>query len=262
MERVLSGIVLVPAVVAAVYFSPPWIFFLLVAGVVAIGSREYFSMISKMGVGGYPVLGLALSLLLALCYQLDGRYVLEWTALALLPIFAAWFLGKKDLRDAVPQIAYTLLGVFYVGGLLGIFLPIRNMEAGRFLIFFLCVVIWMGDTAAYYAGRSFGKTPLAPSVSPKKTVEGAAAGVVGNLLGGTAAHLWFLGHVPLIHCLIVAAICGIIGQFGDLAESVLKRSAGVKDSGSLIPGHGGILDRMDSLMFAGPAFYFYLRWIV
>ncbi|OGW19807.1 MAG: hypothetical protein A3K09_02785, partial [Nitrospinae bacterium RIFCSPLOWO2_12_FULL_47_7] len=199
--------------------------------------------------------------LLIICFYLDGRYVLEWCAGAMISIFMAWFFTEKDVRLAINQIAYTLLGVFYVAGLLGFFVLLRNLQEGPFLIFFVFIVIWLGDTAAYYAGRRFGKTRLAPHISPNKTVEGAIAGLGGSLLGGVAAKFWFL-PIPLIHCLIVAIICGIIGQFGDLAESVLKRNTGTKDSGALIPGHGGILDRLDSLMFAGPAFYFYYHWAI
>lgn len=262
MARVLSGIVLIPAVIGFIYFSPPFVFLILATIVVLIGNHEYFSMISKIGVTGYPLLGAILSLLLTLCFYFNGRYIPEWCAGTMISIFMTWFFMDKDVQGAINQIAYTLLGVFYVAGLLGFFLLLRNLPEGQFLIFFVFVVIWLGDTAAYYAGRSLGKTRLAPHISPNKTVEGAIAGLGGSLLGGAAAHFWFLGKISLIHCLIVAVICGIIGQFGDLAESVLKRNTGTKDSGALIPGHGGILDRLDSLMFAGPAFYCYYQWAI
>ena len=130
------------------------------------------------------------------------------------------------------------------------------------MLLFIFSVIWWGDIAAYYVGKYLGKHSLAPRVSPGKTVEGSLGGLAGNLAGGLAAWAWFFQEISLTHCLIVIVICGIIGQFGDLAESILKRSAGVKDSGSLIPGHGGLLDRIDSLMFAAPAFYFYLKLAV
>lgn len=219
-------------------------------------------MIARTGITGFPVLGSILSFLLAICFYFGGRYILEWCAVAMISIFVTWFFTENDIRTAVNQIACTLLGVFYVAGLLGFFILLRNLEGGRYLIFFVFIVIWLGDTAAYYAGRRFGKTKLAEHISPNKTVEGAVAGLGGSLLGGLVANIWFLGQISLIHCLIIAVICGIIGQFGDLAESVLKRNTGTKDSGTLIPGHGGILDRLDSLMFAGPAFYCYYQWVI
>jgi phosphatidate cytidylyltransferase len=120
----------------------------------------------------------------------------------------------------------------------------------------------LGDTAAYYLGKNFGKNPLARTISPKKTVEGAVAGIVGSLMAGVVAKVWFLDQIAMVHCLLVALICGTIGQFGDLAESLLKRQVGVKDSSDLIPGHGGVLDRIDSLLFAGPVFYCYFKLVL
>ena len=162
---------------------------------------------------------------------------------------------------ALDQIAYTLIGVLWVAGTLGHFILIRNLESGRFLLFFIFLTVWVGDTAAYYGGRKLGRNPLIPLISPKKTIEGAICGLAASASAGVLAHFWFLGEL-LTHCLIMGFFCGIIGQFGDLAESVIKRNAGMKDSGGLIPGHGGVLDRVDSLMFAGPAVYFYYKWVI
>jgi phosphatidate cytidylyltransferase len=120
-------------------------------------------------------------------------------------------------------------------------------------ILLLLVIIWVGDTAAYYGGRAMGRHLLAPKVSPKKTIEGAIAGLVGSVIAGVAGAIWL--HVPVSGLIWISAATAIAGQVGDLAESVLKRSAGVKDSSSIIPGHGGILDRLDSLFFAAPIFY-------
>ena len=135
-------------------------------------------------------------------------------------------------------------------------------EDGRNLVFFLLLIVWLGDISAYYWGKYFGKKPIAPLVSPNKTVEGAIAGLAGSLAVGFIAGYWFLGHIAMVHCLLVALLCGTIGQFGDLAESLLKRYAGIKDSGNALPGHGGVLDRIDSLLFAGPAFYCYLKLVL
>jgi phosphatidate cytidylyltransferase len=121
-------------------------------------------------------------------------------------------------------------------------------------ILLLFAIVWIGDTAAYCGGRSLGRHLLAPKVSPKKTVEGAVAGLIGSVLAGTAGGAWFF-HEPLPTMVWISLVTAVAGQLGDLAESVLKRSAGVKDSSSIMPGHGGILDRLDSLFFATPIFY-------
>ena len=117
----------------------------------------------------------------------------------------------------------------------------------------------MGDSAAFYVGRKLGERKLLEVVSPNKTIAGAVANVVGTLIAALLASNLFFNEIPLIHCLIVAFICGIIGQLGDLTESLIKRNCRVKDSGNLIPGHGGVLDRIDSLLFVGPAFYCYYQ---
>ena len=259
MKRVISGAVAIPLVVGIVLYGPPWLFFALVSILMLIACHEYFSMISEVGIKGFPILSMVLSFFLLLVFSTDGRFAPEWGLLTLLSLFVAWFVRENNLRIAIDQISFSLLGILYVGGLSGYFLLLSDLENGRHLILFLFLVIWAGDSAAYYVGRSKGKKYLALKVSPGKTWEGAYAGVAGNLVAAILSKFWFLQTLSLVHCLIAALICGIIGQFGDLAESLLKRNTGVKDSGTLIPGHGGVLDRIDSLLFAGPALYCYCK---
>jgi len=255
LTRVISGVIAIPIVLGIVLYGSPWLFFALVAGIALVGIHEYFSMIDRIGVEGFPLVAAVLGLLLLLCFYFDGRYFLQWGGLAFVSLFAAWMIKEKNVKVALDQISYTLTGVLYVAGLSGYFLLVHRLEAGRYWVLFLFLVIWLGDTAAYYGGRRFGRRPLAPSISPKKTIEGALFGLLGSLAGGIISLLWFLDGISLLHGLLVTLICGIIGQFGDLAESLLKRNTGVKDSSGLIPGHGGVLDRIDSLLFAGPALY-------
>ena len=127
------------------------------------------------------------------------------------------------------------------------------------MLVFILLFVWVGDSAAFYVGRKLGERKLLEVVSPKKTIVGAVANVVGTLIAALLASNLFFNEIPLIHGLIVAFICGIIGQFGDLAESLIKRNCRVKDSGTLIPGHGGFLDRIDSLLFICPSFYCYYQ---
>ncbi len=164
---------------------------------------------------------------------------------------------------------YGLIGMVYVGMLFSSFLLLRSLpgrigvrpfgfaDRGAWLMLFVAVCVWATDTAAYLVGRYFGRHKLAPTLSPGKTIEGALGGLGGALLVGAAFGLWI--HLPLIHGLAVGAMAGSVGQVGDLFESALKREIGIKDFGRVMPGHGGTLDRFDSLLFVTPLAYLYLR---
>ena len=256
MKRVLSGLVLIPAVLGIVQYGSPLLFLALVVSAVLVGWSEYFRLAGHMGIKINPIVGGILCLLLVFCFYRNDFY-LVWLAACLMSLFLTWYASGSPLEDSLNQVSYSFLGVVYVSGLMSYFILLRGMEHGNYILFFLFLVIWSGDIAAYYVGKNIGKTPLAPRISPGKTLEGSAAGLIGSVGGGVAAQLLFFEALPLNHCLIMALLCGTMGQIGDLAESLFKRRAGVKDSGSLIPGHGGVLDRLDSLMFAGPAFYIY-----
>jgi len=259
LARVLSGVVAVPIVLGIVLYGSSWLFLALLLVAVLIGCREYFSMISHTGTGGFPILAAVLSFLLITCFYFEGRYFSEWGVVATVSLFVAWFVTGRSVQSAIDNVSYTLLGVVYVAALAGYYLLILDLEGGRKFVVFVFFICWSSDIAAYYGGKRFGKTPLAPNVSPNKTIEGSIFGLAGSLLVAGLSSQLFLQEIPLVHCLIVGIFCGIIGQFGDLVESLLKRNAGVKDSGSLIPGHGGVLDRIDSLLFAGPALYLYYK---
>lgn len=256
MKRVLSGLVLIPIVLGIVQYGSPLLFLVLVTAAVLIGWSEYYRLVRAIGIHINPVVGGVLCLLLVFCFYRNDYY-LVWMAVCLMSLFIAWYASGTALDDSLNHVAYSFLGVVYVSGLLSYFILLRGMEHGNHVLFFLFMVVWSGDTAAYYVGRNIGKTPLAPKISPGKTCEGSAGGLAGSMLGGVAAKYLFFESIPLSHCLIMALLCGTLGQIGDLAESLFKRKAGVKDSGAVIPGHGGILDRLDSLMFAGPTFYAY-----
>lgn len=256
MKRILSGLVLIPVVLGIVQYGSPELFLALVTAAVLAGWYEYVRLTGHMGIQVNPIVGGILCLLLVICFYRNDFY-LVWLAVCLMSLFITWYASGSALENALNEVAYSFLGVIYVSGLMSYFILLRGMEHGNHILYFLFMVIWSGDIAAYYVGKTIGKTPLAPKISPGKTLEGSAAGLVGSVAGGVAAQLWFFETLPLNHCLIMALFCGTMGQIGDLAESLFKRRAGVKDSGSLIPGHGGVLDRLDSLMFAGPAFYIY-----
>jgi len=178
----------------------------------------------------------------------------------LLVIPASYVFGKSSVEDALPSSAIAVLATMYVGMLGGSLIRLRSdfgPVIGPNLIYFLLLVVWLGDAGAYYVGKRFGKHKLSPRISPKKTVEGLIGGIIMSVITAVVIHLTFFPQIQLVHAMIVGIVLSITGVIGDLAESLWKRSAAVKDSGTLLPGHGGFLDRFDSILFTAPILYVY-----
>ncbi len=259
--RIASALVLVPAVLAVVVFATP-MWFLAALGILgALCLHEYFGLIRSMGLCAQPWFGYAAFWILLAGFRVKSLPPMATLSAVLLAAFLAAMWRRDALRDRVFGLMANLLGVFYLVFLLNSAFALRFEFGDRlglhwFLI--LLVTIWIGDSAALLVGKTVGRTPFAPLISPKKTNEGA----VGGLLAGTAASIllqhFFLTDLPLGHVAAASLVMGAFGQLGDLAESLLKRAAQVKDSSNLIPGHGGVLDRIDSLLFAFPVLYLYL----
>ncbi len=171
--------------------------------------------------------------------------------------------GRAELSTRVLQAAWVVLDLVYAGGLLGCGSLLRDAPDGRQLIFFVVSTTWAGDTAAYYVGSRLGKRPLAPRISPKKTVEGAIGGIAATVLVAAVGSVWVWPRLPVGTAIWVGGVVAVVGMLGDLAESAVKRAAGVKDSGAAIPGHGGVLDRLDSVVFACPVLYalIWMGWV-
>jgi len=173
--------------------------------------------------------------------------------------FALLFLFRiRDITTAARDIAYAVLGFIYIPFLLMHLVMLHRTTYGWQWLLVIMLIVMTNDSAAYYTGSAFGKHRLYPLVSPKKSIEGALGGLVGSIGGTLLAKFTFFPELPLADAVITAVVIGILGQTGDLFESLLKRSFGVKDSGNSIPGHGGVLDRMDSIIFAAPAMYYYV----
>lgn len=166
-----------------------------------------------------------------------------------------------EIRAAVGDVALRLFGFLYVPLLLGQMILLRNEPHGVAWIFLLLVIVMCGDTGAYYVGSTLGRRKLYPVVSPNKSVEGSIGGLAGSLVGALIASRTFFPELTIVDCCGTALLLGPMGQLGDLFESLLKRSCGVKDSGTIIPGHGGILDRLDSILFAAPAAWWYAHYL-
>jgi len=252
MKRVLTAAVAIPLVLLITLLSPDWFFAIVIGLVCAVAIEEFLSLGAAKGIGRPGRWFLAPASFVAVAYIGGAEWVLTTLVLTTLALMAGMiFSGNID--TALGGVGMGLGGMTYCSLTLGclVLMP-------RDLIVLLFAIIWIGDTAAYYGGRALGRHLLAPKVSPKKTVEGAVAGLVASVVIGVLGGVWLLGE-PWLNLAGIAASTAIVGQLGDLAESVLKRSAGVKDSSSILPGHGGILDRLDSLFFAAPVFYWFLN---
>jgi phosphatidate cytidylyltransferase len=279
VRRVGFAIIAIPLALAVVWYGGlPLTLVLAVAGLLA--ARELFDLAARQGVRALRGFGLASAALLApITYAAVTGLDVATTLLQTWPYIAAvWLLalltlvlaGRSSAERPLSAAGVTLLAVAYTGALPAFLIAIRHNRyperswAGAWLVFFPLVVTWVCDTAAMFGGRTFGGPKLAPSVSPGKTWSGSTAGLVaGTLIAPVFGSLVFprVGlHVQLWQLLVIAAFLSVIGQIGDLAESLFKREAGVKDSSHLIPGHGGVLDRFDSLYFVVPAAAALYRW--
>jgi len=259
VKRVVSAAVLIPPLFLLLMYGPAWGFFLLVSGIIVLGLREYYELAglgrARLLVWAGPILGWILCLTFFLANTLAAGFVI---VLMLFVFIVEGLASGREHDEVVRTIASAVLGVFYVAWLLSYLVLIRALPNGERYIIIFVLAVWFGDTAAYYWGSAFGRRKLAPRISPGKTVEGSVACVVGALAGALLARWLFLPEFSPGIASALGLITGVVGQVGDISESVLKRRAGVKDSGTLIPGHGGMLDRVDSILFTGPAVYYLL----
>ncbi len=254
MKRVLTALALVPCVLAPILWAPPAVFGALVAALAVAGLREFYAIAERYAIRALALAGYAAALLLILLPALDKSLFLTVFTLALL---AAGFRKHGDLGKSLPAAAVTLAGVLYVAEPLLWGLLVHRIDPHWLL--FVLVVNAAGDIAALYIGKPFGKRLLAPRASPHKTWAGAVGSVVFSTIAGTVYATAFLAsYLSPEEAAVLALALNIAGQMGDLTESALKRGAGVKDSGKLLPGHGGILDRLDAFLFSAPAMYAYL----
>jgi phosphatidate cytidylyltransferase len=267
MKRILTALVLIPLVLVAVFLGPHWLITLVTAGLAALAAWEYLGLAES---GGLRPPRIAVVVAIALLFIGNFNYPDQTTAILgftsiLLFVFVAFSSSTElILADA----AVSIFAFFYTGLTLLAIPALREAANGPSLVAFLFCVVWSGDIVALYVGRSIGRHKLAPHLSPNKTWEGAAGSVAGSLLA--AAGLLGLEHLLKVRFesaklsypediwdwLGLAVIVNIAAQVGDLAESGLKRSVGVKDSGTLLPGHGGVLDRIDALLLAAPVLWY------
>ena len=257
MKRVLTALALIPIVAWVVLWANPWIFLAVLAAVACLCYREYNDIAAGYGFGAPGIVGYGAGLLFLMCWDMP------WLALVGIAVAAlTMVMGDEDLGHSLPRAAMLITGIVYVFGCWKCARPLR--EANAHWLMYGLMLNWVGDIGAYYVGRPFGRHKLAPRVSPKKSWEGSIASVVVAGMVGTLYLQRFLPAVPLWHALVLTVAANAAGQLGDLAESAMKRGAKVKDSGVILPGHGGFLDRVDSTLFALPVIYAYvmLMWVM
>lgn len=269
--RVLTALILIPPVLYLIVWAPWWLFLAALLLVVERTVFEYFELSGATGVGSFRWFGYAGCAALCLAQVADLSQVAERASTVLavtvliVPVGLAVSMAlTNDLHRYLVAVSSTFFGIFYAGLMLSLLLPLRfspavSMELGalmpqRYLLVFLFSVIWAGDAFAYFVGRSLGRHRLFPHISPNKTLEGSLGGLAGSLLVAWGlARWWQTSDMRIV--MLLAGLAAVAGQAGDLAESALKRSADLKDSGALLPGHGGLLDRIDSLIFAAPVLW-------
>ena len=263
-QRVLTTVVGIPIVVATIWFGKPW-FTILVAFAGLLGIYEFYCMVFPHRISFLQVFGAIWTLLLIINPHF-GSPLLTQALLALAVIVPlVSFLFRKQKEGSFISWAWTIAGILYIGWLLSHLVGMRYIDQnrdwiGRDWVFLTLFANFACDTTAYFIGMAFGKHQMAPSISPKKTWEGAIGGFLAAIVASLVLYPFLklsAGYVPVA---IAGMLVGIFGQLGDLTESLLKRNMGVKDAGKLLPGHGGILDRLDSIAFVSAVIYYYLIW--
>lgn len=261
--REITALVAAPVAVWIVGWGPVWLFNATMALIAVLALYEFLALGKAKGYDVPRVLCIAIMLVIIAAFIIEELSVELGMFAALLIIPASYVVTKKSLENSLPSSAIAVLATTYVGMLSGSLIRLHNdFPEGYKLVFFLLLVVWLGDSGAYYVGKQFGKHKLSPRISPKKTVEGLIGGITASIIAAVVIHFTFFPAFPILHAVIAGVLLSVAGVIGDLAESMWKRSADVKDSGTLIPGHGGFLDRFDSILFTAPILYCYWTLIV
>jgi len=273
VSRIITAVIVLPFLIASILISWLQLLFVVLAALAMVaGLFEFYVLAKRRDLKPDAAIGyLAAAALFTVFYFNDPGPSSDLLMMQLIPliliVFTAATLIAATLRGApfdkmIASTGATILGVLYVVLLGSHLVAVRtgfNQALSADLLCFFFLVLMGSDTGAYFVGRAFGKRKLAPSISPVKTWEGVAGGLLAGLLMGSIAHFWFFRELPLKLALPLAAVMTVVGILGDLTESALKRSAGAKDTANILPGHGGLLDRLDSLLFNAPVIYYFGR---
>jgi phosphatidate cytidylyltransferase len=262
-KKIWTGIFIVPPVIFLIAIGPPLVLPLMVLLATFFGLREFYKLALPQSKWVERFMGIGLGLVLCSLISFGGLYVILLFFVLILLLLSILFLAtSQNLSTTISNMGIMLFGIFYIGFLLPHLSLIWNRPDGKEWVLFLIATVWAGDISAFLSGSFFGRHKLYPKISPNKTFEGLAGGIVGSIIVALAFALLFIPRFDIGLCILVAIGVEILGQLGDFTESMLKRSAQVKDSGSLIPGHGGMLDRLDSFLFSAPFLHYSLLFLL
>lgn len=265
--RIITGLVITGGWLALLFYGPFWLFWLTFLALGGLALNEYFNMTLAKTSRRDKIFGICLGLLpLLAAYQGKPEAVSAGLFLGLFLLTGYCLSRYASLNKGSVEIkAFALMmrlgfGIFYVGFTFSHFTLLLALNNGQYLLILLTVITVFSDSFAYYTGKMFGRHKMAPAISPGKTIEGLLGGLAGSILGAIIVSLLFFPAYSLVKISVITIFLSMIGVMGDLTESMIKRTMGVKDSGNILPGHGGVLDRLDSLMIATPVLYYMLHF--
>ncbi|MDD3345437.1 MAG: phosphatidate cytidylyltransferase [Candidatus Omnitrophica bacterium] len=260
-KRVISSAVLISLISIVLFFD--WLCGLVVTALIIAGLYEYSVMLRRKGINIYQYFGIAMGAIIPLSIMFRFEPTKSWElffiVMALLFILVMQF-KRRDSSGVIVDISTTIFGIVYVSWLFSFIIKVRYLPGGFGSLAALLLIVKMGDIGAFLVGSRWGKTPFLQHISPKKTMEGAVGGLCFSVLGALASKLFL--PFSCLQLVLIALGLGVLGQLGDLSESLLKRDCQIKDSGNFFPGMGGVLDQIDSLLFTAPVFYFYLSVVM
>lgn len=267
LKRVITAAIGIPVLIACIQWGGTLVFLAIILLVAGAGLNELLRASLPDETAGERLMGICLGLVILVSVFLEAQVFLATVsgnyyvaaagcAFSIFILFLHILFTASDMAMALRRMSCRLLGIFYIGLLFSYMILIRSGVQGSSLVLLLLFVTWLGDAGAYFVGTLLGKHPLCPAISPKKTVEGAIGGLVFGILAAVVCNMLLLNGTSITFGIIAGAGINIMNQLGDLSESVIKRAFGLKDSGGMFPGHGGVLDRIDSLLFAAPYLFY------
>jgi phosphatidate cytidylyltransferase len=257
-HRILTAVVGLPLLIAIIWFGEPW-FTILIAAMSALASWEFYRMAGGLRVQPLTYFGIAWVLLLIVSPHCPYPPTLPFLITSAIVVSLIWLLFRHHREQAFANWAWTMAGILYIGWMLSYWVQLRSLDGGRELVLLAMFTTFASDTSAFFIGRTWGKHALAPAISSGKTWEGAIGGLLASIVASFVISAILTLPFSYWQIALVGFIISIFAQLGDLVESLLKRNTGVKDAGKLIPGHGGILDRLDSLIFTGVIVYYFVE---
>lgn len=259
-KRIITAVSVVTFVIIGLFFLPQFVYAAVVILLIVMGLYEFYTLIEKKGIFIYKYFGIFIGILIPLSIYFQFEPTKGWELFfittATLIFFILQFM-RKDSSQAIVGISTALFGIFYISWFFSFLIKIKFLPGGTALVAFLLLVTKFGDIGAYLIGSNFGKHFLIARISPKKTIEGALGGFFFSLVAAILSKV-YLKYIPVLHLIAMGGLLGLLAQVGDLCESLIKRDSGVKDAGLYFPGLGGVLDIIDSILFASPIFYYYL----